>query len=161
MHLENKDMVFQELFMLSKGQPIEYKGKIVKMIDKLDLINSDVPLYLEFISTDSKWKQGIILQTKGKFELNGQIAPNKIVLWEDTAPKMVQIKIKSKDKVLIIYNVWKIEDGTVFYWYNGGALYSEVDDGKITYYCNDGIPDDDFNDLIFRIWSPDSKPFYH
>lgn len=161
MHLESKDMVFQELFMLSNGQPIEYKGKIVKMIDKLELINSHVPLCVEFISTESRWKQGIVIQTKGKFELNDQIAPNKIVLWEDTAPKLVQIKIISSDKILIIYNVWKIEDGTVFYWYNGGALYTEHENGIITYYCNDGIPDDDFNDLVFSIWSPENKIFFH
>jgi hypothetical protein len=153
-------MEFQKLFTESKGQPIEYKGKIIKMMDKLELINSSLSLCLEFISTSSQLKQGVIIQAKGQFEINGQIAPNKIILWEETAPKLVTMKIITKDNKLIIYNAWKKEDGPVFYWYNGGALYTEIEKDKITYYCNDGIPDDDFNDLIFRIWSPENKIFF-
>ena len=89
---------FQQLFMESKGQPITYQGKELKMVDRVILPSSKVALKVNFLSTDSKWKQGIVFQTKGEFEVNGQKLPTKIVLWEDTAPKELQLLVKSKDK---------------------------------------------------------------
>lgn len=144
-------MSFQELFTTSKGQPIIYKGKELKMVDKINLPGEKLNLKVTFISTDSNWKQGIVLQTKGKFEVNEQDILNKIVLWEHTAPKETQILIKSKDKLLIIYNVWETDDGTFHYWHNGSAMNVEEKSGTKIYYCNDGYPDDDLNDLVFKV----------
>lgn len=144
-------MEFEKLFIESKGQPIQYKGKELKMIDRVILPSSQTSLQIEFISTNSEWKQGIVLQTKGEFEVNGQTLPNKVILWEHTAPEQIDVKLKSKDKILIIYNVWKTEDGTTHYWHNGGALFLKKENRAITYYCNDGYADDDFDDLVFKI----------
>ncbi len=147
-------MNFQTLFMESKGQPIIYQGKELKMVDRINLPSSKISLKVSFVSTDSKWKQGIVFQTKGEFEINDQKLSTKIILWEDTAPKELHMLIKSKDKVLITYNVWETEDGTTHYWHNGGAMYVVEDNGIRTYNCNDGYADDDLNDLIFTIQYP-------
>lgn len=145
-------MSFQQLFIESKGQPIIYKGKELKMIDRILLPSNNILLQIEFVSTDSNWKQGVVLQIKGEFEINGQKLSTKVVLWEHTAPKQVEIVVKSNDKTLVIYNVWETEDGSMHYWHNGGALFVEQEpNGAITYYCNDGYDDDDFNDLVFKI----------
>lgn len=144
-------MSFQTLFMESKGQPILYRDKVLKMVDRISLSSSIISMKIEFISTNSEWKQGIVLQTKGTFEVNGQILPTKVILWEDTAPQKVEALVKSKDKTLLIYNVWKTEDGTIHYWHNGGAFYIEQSNESFIYYCNDGYDDDDFNDLVFKI----------
>jgi hypothetical protein len=144
-------MEFERLFIETKGQPIIYNGKELKMVDRICLPMNKINLKVIFVDTDSKWKQGIVLQTNGEFEINGQKLPNKVVLWEHTAPKEVQALVKSKDKLLIVYNIWETEDGTTHYWHNGGAMHI-VEIGKVkTYFCNDGYPDDDFNDLIFKI----------
>ncbi len=142
---------FQQLFMESKGQPIQYEGKELKMVDRIPLPAINTSLRIEFVSTDSKWKQGIVLQTKGNFEVNGLKLPNKIVLWEHTAPKQLEMTVKSKDKTLVIYNVWETEDGTIHYWHNGGAFFIEEVNKAIIYHCNDGYADDDFDDLIFKL----------
>jgi len=144
-------MEFESLFIEAKGQPITYKGKELKMVDRVNLSTTKIGLKITFVSTDSKWKQGIVLQTKGEFEISGKKFSNKIVLWEETAPKEVQLTVKSKDKLLIIYNVWETEDGTTHYWHNGGAMNIEEKDGSKIYNCNDGFPDDDLNDLIFKL----------
>ena len=144
-------MEFQKLFIESKGQPISYNGKELKMVDRINLPLNKIDLKLTFISTDSKWKQGVILQTKGDFEVNGQVLSTKIILWEHTAPKQVDVQVKSKDKVLMIYNVWETEDGTTNYWYNGAAMYIQEINRVRIYNCNDGYPDDDLNDLVFKI----------
>ncbi|WP_156305413.1 hypothetical protein [Sphingobacterium endophyticum] len=144
-------MEFEKLFIETKRQPITYQGKELKMIERVDLPSNKVTLKVSFLSTDSKWKQRIVFQTKGEFEVNGQKLPTKIVLWEDTAPKELQLLVKSKNKVLVTYNVWQTEDGTTHYWHNGGAMYLEEKDGVRTYNCNDGYPDDDLNDLVFTV----------
>jgi len=144
-------MEFEKLFIEAKGQPITYQGKELKMVDRIALQSDKVALKVNFLSTDSKWKQGIVFQTKGEFEVNGQKLPTKIVLWEDTAPKVLHLLVKSKDKVLVTYNVWQTEDGTTHYWHSGGAMYVEEKNGVRTYNCNDGYADDDLNDLIFTV----------
>jgi hypothetical protein len=67
--------------------------------------------------------------------------------------------VESKDKVLIVYNVWQGNDGTTHYWHNGAAMYVEEDVEKRIYYCNDGFTDEDFNDLIFGINISDFQTF--
>lgn len=142
---------FENLFIESKGQPIIYNGKELKMIDKIELSSNRITLKIQFISTDSKWKQGIVFQTKGEFEVNNEHISTKIILWEDTSPKDLILQVKSRDKRLVVYNVWQTEDGTTHYWHNGGAMYVKEIDSIRTYNCNDGYADDDLNDLIFTI----------
>lgn len=144
-------IVFAEHFRASKGKPFIFNGREIKMSDKINLPSNKVVLKLTIMSTDSEWKQGIVLDTKGDFEVNGLKIKNKIVLWEHTAPKQIEILVKSKDKTLFIYNVWDTGDGTMHYGHNGGALFTEQVNKTTIYHCNDGYADDDFNDLIFKI----------
>jgi hypothetical protein len=115
-------------------------------------MSSNLPVRkrLEFISSNSDWKQAVILETEGFFELNGQRAPNKIILWTDTAPTIVDMVIHSKNGKLLVYNAWKTSNGILHYWHNGGAMEKKEISGGSMYYCNDGFPDDDFDDLIFK-----------
>jgi len=148
---------FQELFMQSKGQPISYKNKEIKMVDKINISSQKVKLKINFISTNSNYKQGIAVDTKGYIEIDEQIFKNrKMIFWEDTAPKVIELIVKSKDNVLIIHNIWEQTDHlgnkSTFYCYNGAALYLEkVSETTTIYHCNDGEPDDDFDDLIFKV----------
>jgi hypothetical protein len=144
-------IVFEEYFDKSEGKPFIYNGKEVKMSDRIQLSSNKVALKVSFVSTDSEWKQGIVFQTKGEFEINDIKIPTKIVLWEDTAPKELQLLVKSKDKVLFVYNVWDTGDSTMHYGHNGAAMCIEKDNSSTLYNCNDGHPDDDFSDLIFKI----------
>lgn len=146
-------VVFEDYFNKSGGKPFKYKGKEIKMSDKIILFSKNVNVKVTFLSVRSEWRQGIVLQTKGNFEVNGQIINHKVVLWEHTAPKEVELIVKSKDQMLFIYNVWNIGDGVMHYGHNGGALFTEYsnDGSSIIYYCNDGKADDDFDDLIFKL----------
>ncbi len=144
-------MSLQDLFITSKGQPITYKGKVLQMIDRVNLSSGRVGIKVSFLQTNSKWKQGIVLQTKGKFEVNGKIVKNKIVLWEHTAPPEIGLFVMSDDAVLIVYNAWQTEDGTIDYWHNGAAMKIDQKEQTRIYNCNDGYADEDFDDLIFQI----------
>ena len=144
-------IVFEDYFNQSEGKPFYYNVREIKMSNKVTLCSNEVTLLIEFISTDSDWKQGIVLQTKGKLIVNGKSLANKIVLWEHTAPKQIELTVKTNDKTLFVYNVWDIGDGIIQYGHNGGALFIEQTNQTTIYHCNDGYPDDDFDDLVFKV----------
>ena len=144
-------MEFQTLFEKANGQPILYKGKTLVMADKIHMAAESIALKITFLSTDSKYIQGIVLRTKGEFEIEGTRLSKMTVLWEDTAPKEVDIMVRSKDKMFYIYNAWKTEKCALDSWHNGAAIYIEEIDGAKIFHCNDGFPDDDFNDLVFKV----------
>ncbi len=144
-------MEFQELFKESKGKPIIYKGKEVRGIDNIILDKNEAKFRLRFISTKSEWEQGIFIETKGHFEVNGKKIQNSIVLWDSTSPKEVDFFVNSKSKSILIYNAWKNRSGLTLYWYNGPAMIVSENKNSRIYNCNDGYPDDDFDDLIFEL----------
>lgn len=142
---------FQDYFIESKGKPIVYNGKILWMRDRIEIKENQL-LRVEFLETNSDWKQGIRLNTKGEFCFDdGDILSDKLIFWEDTAPWDFVIRIESKNCELTAYNAWDVGNGTTHACHNGAAMQIEVEGNQRTYYCNDGYPDDDFNDLIFRL----------
>lgn len=147
------NIVFQEYFDKSNGKPFKYNNQMIKISEKIPLDKDQVSLKITFISNNSTWRQGIAVRTNGTFEFadDKEIIHNGIVMWQDTAPKQIELKIESKSKNLIIYNVWDSGDGTLQYGHNGGALFTEEVGKSIIFHCNDGMPDDDFDDLIFKV----------
>jgi hypothetical protein len=144
-------IIFEREFRKSKGQPIKYKGETVRMWDKFPLKDKSQRLKVVFESTDSEWRQGISLKTDKGIEVNGRLFKKSIGLWEDTAPKEVEIICKSKRGELEVVNVWDCGDGVIESGHNGAAMIVEQLPNGRRYRCNDGHPDDDFDDLIFRI----------
>jgi hypothetical protein len=145
------NMSFDKMFREAQGKPVPFEGRVLVRVDRV-LTDNKQRIKVEFVETNSEWKQGIILETKGDFMLeNGEVVPYRSVFWEDTAPKKFEVQIKSKNKELLVYNVWDVGNGTMHYWHNGAAMEVKVEGNIRTYYCNDGYPDTDFNDLIFKL----------
>ncbi len=147
-------IVFEDLFEQANWQPIVYQGKKLIRADKIHLPAEKTSIRVTFIKTDSKWKQGIALRPlKGRVEVEGELYPKGKLsrLWEHAAPKVINVTVHAKDKILWVYNLWETEDKTVHFWHNGAAMYVEEHEGYKIYYCNDGWPDDDLNDLIFKL----------
>ncbi len=142
---------FEELFLKSKGKPIEYNGKEIRMMDEFPVKDGDT-LILSMEKFNSEWKQGIYLETKGAFLVNNQKIKNKIVLWQGSTPKTVEFEVSlKKSGSILVKNVWDSGDGVMHSWhYGSGIIIEEIDDGK-RYFCNDGHPDDNFDDLIFTL----------
>lgn len=109
---------------------------------------------IAFEETNRNWEQGIFVHSKkAHFSINNEIERiNGFHLWDSESPKANRFKIlKEGVTELKIWNIWRIDKGPMRYGTNGGAMYfEEIENGK-KYYCNDGYPDDDFNDLIFTI----------
>lgn len=141
---------FQELFTQSRGQPIEYQGLTLKLLDEFPLQGSR-RLRLTFESTESEWRQGLALRVKGSFVIDGRKISKAIVLWQDTAPSAVEIDVRTKEDHVTVNNVWDHSDGVIQAWHNGAAMIvDEIPNGR-RYRCNDGHPDENFTDIVFRI----------
>jgi hypothetical protein len=143
---------FDKAFAAAKEDFVEYKGKRLFQFDRFPL--SGVPKFcMHFESASAAWRQGVRLKCDGTFHVNGQNIPGKggFVLWQDTAPPTVEIEAVGNVTEVLLYNVWDMGDGTIHSWHNGAAMVVEELPNGRRYRCNDGEPDDDFDDLIFRI----------
>ena len=141
---------FQDLFVKSKGQPVTYDGRTIQMVDRLSMADGQT-LKVTFEGVDSDWRQGVGLDTDGSFEVNNQIIKKSIVLWQDTAPREILLKVHTSKGECRVKNVWDVGDGVIHSWHNGAAMVvEELPNGK-RYRCNDGRADDDFDDLLFSI----------
>jgi len=146
-------MNFLELFQKANFNSIEYNGKVIRIADVLPV--TEIQQYeLVFEETNSNWEQGIFVHSKKAHFLinNGIERINAFHLWHSENPTINKFKIlKEGITELKIWNIWRIDKGPMVYGSNGGAVYfEEIENGK-KYFCNDGYPDDDFNDLIFTI----------
>ncbi|MBW0281672.1 hypothetical protein [Shewanella xiamenensis] len=142
---------FSSLFVAAKGGAIEYKGRTLIMMDRYP-VQHGRKFLLSLISSNSPWKQGIKLGAKGAIYIAGQTLTKGVLLWEDTMPKEVVLQVDAKDSLLQVSNAWDTGDGVTHSWHNGAAIYVEVEEnGRRIYHCNDGHPDENFDDLVFSI----------
>ena len=149
-------MSFFELFEASNFQPILYQNKKIQLSDDLPWpTNKKIKLNIE--SAKSEWEQGIIFNSKGAhFKFNdSRESLNSLLIWQTEVPIENNIIIvKPGKRVLKVWNMWRIDGGPTSYGHNGAAIHIEEIKGGRRYYCNDGYPDDDFDDLVFSIfWS--------
>ena len=110
-------------------------------------------LRLYFETCNGEWRQGVVLRVDGDFEVNGKVIgkDKQIVLWHDTAPQIVELGVPANANMIEVYNVWDSGNVMTDAWHNGAAMIiEEVPNGR-RYRCNDGLADDDFDDIVFRI----------
>jgi len=142
---------FQSLFEESKGKPVVYKGQELHLVDFVPFDQGD-SIRVTFERTSSEWRQGVGLRVQGALEVAGQTINGPIVLWEDTAPTETKIRILAPAGQLEVKNVWDTGDGVTHSWYYGAAMIvEELASGGRRYRCNDGHPDEDFDDIVFRL----------
>ena len=157
---------FGQLFIKTGGQAIEYNGKILVMSDEIAFEDGD-HILVTIEKTHSEWKQGVGLCLFGFFEEQGDRFKDRIILWDNLHTKSVELilwknttkrkhsKRLPKNGILHVYNVWEIKSLTghpcVHYWHHGAAMIvEEIENGR-RYRCNDGHPDDNFDDIVFTI----------
>ena len=144
---------FGQLFMKSKGKSIQYEGRTLYLADRLEIVDGTV-FNVRIESTNSRYRQGIDLVTTGSFEVNGMTHDKGFYLWADTAPnapELIQVVVHTTSGVIRVNNVWEDKRGTIHAWHNGAAMWIEELPNGRRYHCNDGDPDDDFDDIVFSV----------
>ncbi len=142
---------FQSMFEESNAKSIRYKGKTLVQLDTIP-IQADSDFLLSLERVDSQWRQGVKLSVEGSIIFDGEEFKKKdLVLWESGVPSEIMFTVKPKKGGLKVWNVWKSRYGATEAWTNGAAMIVEEVEGGQRYHCNDGYPDDDFDDLVFTI----------
>lgn len=118
-------------------------------------INKQQEFNVKFISTNSKYRQGIRLAIdagEGYIEIN-DVRAKELYLWEDTVLQLINVKCVSEEGVLSVYNVFDLGK-------ERGGRRSQVDScGMIVkqskniyrYHCNDVGFETSFDKLVFEI----------
>jgi hypothetical protein len=141
---------FSEMFIPNKGRPVEYRGRTIQMFDKFPVENGRT-IRVAFESVGSEWLQGIGLRVDGALTERSKNWGKALAIWERTSPQGCDLQITTRCGYLEVKNLWDRGDGRVEFWNMGGAMIVESVPGGRRYLCNDGAPDDDFDDLIFTI----------
>ncbi|HSX04625.1 MAG TPA: hypothetical protein VLG76_07855 [Rhabdochlamydiaceae bacterium] len=161
---------FTKLFTASKAQPTGFNGKTIFLADKFPVENGDI-LVASIEKSNSDCRQGFSIDITGHCEMNGELFKQgkgiRMVFWADTAPEQIKLKIFTKQDFVRVYNVWEqtnyclVRDAegnpiersskSVESGYNGAAMIvEEIENGR-RYSCNDGTPDENFDDIVFTI----------
>lgn len=150
---------FNPLFAKNSGRPIEYNGKTLHMNYRIGAAGALFRVTIE--ETSSPYIQGIGFH--GLVEIFGKNTKNPVV-FEDVSLPPTERAMKrsalpftftaaSKDKTgcLSLHNVALLLDGRQSWYTGGSAMIVEPISGGFRFRCNDFEPDEDFNDLIFRV----------
>jgi len=146
---------FQDEFTKSNAKPIEYKGKTLVLRDHYNVVDGD-GFKISIEQINSERRQGVTLSIpKHDIIISGQTFHHGVVLWQDLVSKDTLISIHLKQKtigVLSIYNSWDWGEGIKESCHNGAAMHIEkINKNHKRYWCNDGYPDDNLNDIVFCV----------
>lgn len=143
---------FSKYFDESEGKPVDYQGRTLFLGDEFPVSQDMRQVLVSREKTSSEWKQGVFLKIdRGRMLVNDKSVGKCTVLWEDTAPREVVIELKGNPQRLFVHNVWDPGSGAMLYGTFGAAMFmEEIDQGR-RYFCNDGHPDDDFDDIVFTL----------
>ena len=149
---------FGDMFRESKGAPIMYNGVELVLYDTWDVKDQD-EFCLTFESVGSEWRQGVSIglekpqsrRKRGEILIEGENFIKPVFVWQDSASASFSFVILKPLTQLEIYNAWDNGDGVAHYWHYGAAMRIEQIENGRRYFCNDGHPDDNLDDLIFRI----------
>lgn len=154
--------------MFRGNRIIEYKGETLYRADHIS-VEPVFKVRVRLISTNSEWKQFINLSVnKGGYLLAENTGAQGFRLHEDTMPPEVELIGQSKDGILHVWNGWieppawtepHYQDGyrnirileSPMSCVRGAAMKKEIRGDTLRYYCNDGHPDEDFDDIIFEL----------
>lgn len=145
--------VFENFFKESKGAAVSYQGKLLHISDRIP-VHSGEHFRCSIEKTNSEWRQGFTAKlTHGIIQSENEES-NCFHFWASEALQEFEFRIKLTSKKpahLILYNFWEGSDGTVHVGHNGAAMViEEIPHGR-RYYCNDGHPDDNFDDIVFTV----------
>lgn len=161
---------FDQLFASTKDRSIKYKDLTLIQSDHFPVSNGDI-LFATIEQTNSEWRQGFSIGITGHCEFEGKTFKRgkgvRMLFWQDTAPKQIKLKIFTKKEYVRIENIWEQtnyylvgtpdgetlnkESKSVEYWHGGAAMIvEEIENGR-RYRCNDGHPDENFDDIVFTV----------
>ena len=143
-----------DMFADAETPRLDWEGEPAYAIYEIPAPNA---FDVEFLSSTNLPTQGLALKAYGGvLQVNG-VAAEEMVLWRDTAPNRVPVKVKSeaaREVTLKIWNVWRCNVGghqvTQAWLGNAGMRVKHVG-ALLRLNCSDGEGSVNFNDLAVRL----------
>ncbi len=144
-----RNRLYNSTFMEELGIPDVVHWEVLN-------IKKEQEFCIEFISTNSKYRQGIRLAVdagKGYFEIDGENYGKDVYLLQDPSYKKVNIKCVSDEGLLSIYNVYDkgAGQGGIRSQMDYSGMLAEKTETGFRYRCNDVGLTDTFDSLVFEI----------
>jgi hypothetical protein len=150
---------FGQMFIESRGMPIQHDGKTLIMLDRLPAKLGD-KFTVTIESTRSSHPQGVGV-SEG-LEVFGERV-KRAVIWEyfslppeeraaerSRLPFSFQVVCRNKKGSLSFYNMTEFQ-GRQEWWHGGSCMIADDIPGGRRYCCNDFELDEDFDDLVFTV----------
>lgn len=142
----------------ARGEPIEFRGRIVHGMYEFPPISSPTVLEVTFEQCESRTHpQGLeLVATDGVLSAN-QTPSAGLRLWTDTAPPTFEVRVDpdpGRATALRVWNIWRDYRDTVHAWIgDAGMLVEEPtqESPALTLRCSDGFDAPTFDDLVVRI----------
>ena len=149
---------FSELFRAANSPVIDYEGQKIMIADRFPVKNGD-RLIIKLESTNSEYKQGFSIDITGHCEMDGSIYQHgkgiDMIFWEDTMPNEFTMTVFTEQGYVWVQNFWEHINyqgvPSIHKAHNGAAMVAEEIENGRRYRCNDGKPDDDFDDIVFTV----------
>jgi hypothetical protein len=143
-----------DLFGEAQAACVQWQGKPLYGLYELEAPDA---LEIEFLSSISNPVQGLNLTTDGGVMEIAGVEADDMLLWCDTAPPKVPVKIKPgvDGKVILkIWNVWRGKVGghdVTQAWLGNAGMRIEQSGNQISLRCSDGEGPVSFDDLTARM----------
>jgi hypothetical protein len=141
---------FETFFRHSGGKPIEYDGRTLQLFDEFPTLDA-CRFRFEFLECNAIWRQGVHLLLDGQILVDHRRLKGDILFWFDSSPQSFEFEVTMPQSHFKVCNVWQLPNGGIHSCHNGAAMICEEIENGRRYRCNDGKPDDDFDDIIFTI----------
>jgi hypothetical protein len=140
-----------ELFADAKGPVIDWRGHQVHAI--YELHPAPARFTVEFATARESPVQGIRFRVRGGLLTANDVTADDIVLWHDTAPSRVDIRLEANAPAisLKVWNVWRGGMETILAWTGNAGFLAVGRNGSLDLMCSDGEGDVSFDDLHVRI----------
>lgn len=148
---DREETIIEDLFLESPDPGrVTYKDQELIRSDRFP-IKSSSKLKVVFESVGSDFPQGIMLDSDLLMEIEGQTGRH-FVLWFESAPPEVIVTCDPREESIWVNNAWDPNGAGQPHTGMGASamIVEELPEGR-RYRCNDVYPDDDFDDLVFRI----------
>lgn len=144
-----------DIFASAQAPCINWEGEPAYAI--YEMTPAPEGLVVEFLSATDMPVQGLTIKAGGAvLEINGAEA-SEMLLWRDTAPAKVSVRVKpelGKRVTLKIWNIWRGSMGGVEVtqaWLGNAGMRIYRDGKELLLRCSDGEGPVDFSDLEARV----------
>lgn len=142
---------FSEMFAEARSTHIAWDGGEIYGLYEFDSLPTAFDI--QFVNFAAEPIQGLRMKIRGGKLTVGDVEHDEIVLWTDTAPSYVDVKVDGlHGSVLRVWNVWRTASGIEHAWLNNAAMKIEhPSNEEVLLRCSDGVGGSDFDDLVVRV----------